>query len=875
MRTPTHKLRLALLAVLLVESVVFLTSDAVVFDWLPAAEQHYRFRLGLLLQKAGMEAYWSMDEPVLREQVHHGVPISDGTSRIRGVCGHAREFLPGAGGYILTDLPWNVVGPTFTISCWLEFPNDIPDQNILQYLVIQDGKLTTAFPGQKHALEWPIHIHDQFIHVAVTVDGANGMGRMYINGKQASECKVGHVELGGHHICFGEDRWTPPVHFAIDEVSLWHSALSANAIERLSRPGRTVGGKGVGVRRLKLALCEEASDMVHSLLRVEDLFNPFLNPRQLSTSGLPTYSLLLSKRDIKAFNGFHNARVDNGLTGYKESEKRHISVLRDGALSAAQMRVIGSRKIFHCGRAKPTYLVEIEDEKHGSVTERWLFRPPEECPFLLEILAGQLAKACHYPVNAPELCTVSVNGGQDGLYLCERLQHGRSLPWLGTTNGWQQCVEHLPVADEELADAFQRLAGQYDRVLRSDRKSPLAGREMLEALQQQKALLMATIGSRSTGTTSGVADNLTTELFLGQQHSLPIVDITAAGTFGESDPAVCLVQLTETNGMVWDLPGGEIHLRGNTALVKAMKPYYEIEFEKPHGIDGLVKSKHLLLTSVYRDPAIMRDRLAYDLFRSFSAPGKPRYTPHARFVEVVVNGDYMGVYEMTDRIDAELLGFGDTAVDPAHPAVLYKAMDASATFERRNPGAYVQKVPHWKDGATWGPYNEFMDFISQSDSNTFAREVEQRIDVDNIIDFELFLGVAQNGEGRNYNLFIARRGGAGEKFFLVPWDYDMSFWGEIKANNYLIDRLHQDLPGYMDRLKARWKELRAGPLTDDHVMARIDELHAELAGGPADRNFRRWPYPDYPYEANVEFIRTWLSRRLATMDLNLGISNGQ
>jgi hypothetical protein len=163
-----------------------------------------------------------------------------------------------------------------------------------------------------------------------------------------------------------------------------------------------------------------------------------------------------------------------------------------------------------------------------------------------------------------------------------------------------------------------------------------------------------------------------------------------------------------------------------------------------------------------------------------------------------------------------------------------------------------------------------MDFISLSDSTTFASRVEQMIDVENIMDFELFLDVTCNGEGRNYNLFIARRSSIDAKFFLVPWDYDMSFWGEIKANNYLIDRLHRDLPGYNERLKARWQQLRAGPLSEDRVISRVDEMYAQLAGGAADRNFRRWPNPDYPYEPYVEHLRAWLRKRLATMDWNMG-----
>jgi hypothetical protein len=357
----------------------------------------------------------------------------------------------------------------------------------------------------------------------------------------------------------------------------------------------------------------------------------------------------------------------------------------------------------------------------------------------------------------------------------------------------------------------------------------------------------------------------------GAGQRLPILTVKVAGAVSEHVPALCLTRLVEANGRAGEVREGEIHIRGNTARVKTVKHYYEIEYAKPHGVAGLVESRHLLLTSMYRDPALMREKLAYDLFRSFSRPGQPRYAPHLRLIELVVNGEYAGAYAMTDRVDADLLGFGAGDADPDTPPVLYKAVGATANFRAITRDAYIQKVPRWRDVPYWGPYDELMTFIGTSDTNTFRARVEQVIDVDNAIDVELLLSLTCNAEGCNFNLFIGRRGGPGERFFIVPWDYDMTFWWEIKPTNYLIERLHTDLPEYLPRLKARWQELRSDVLSDAAVNARIDEMDALLNGGAAERNYRLWPLrdPKISHEREVQILRGWVNQRLQRMDRNM------
>ena len=261
----------------------------------------------------------------------------------------------------------------------------------------------------------------------------------------------------------------------------------------------------------------------------------------------------------------------------------------------------------------------------------------------------------------------------------------------------------------------------------------------------------------------------------------------------------------------------------------------------------------------------MRDRLAYDLFRSFSEPGKPRYSPHVQTVELVVNGDYKGIYNLVDRVDADLLDFGKGAAGADRP-VLYKAKGGQANFTIPDRGAYVQKVPDWRDGEYWGPFDTLITFIGQSTPETFREGVERVIDVDNVIDFEILLKLTSNFEGNNFNLFLARKGGPDARFFIVPWDYDMTFYKHTIPSNALIERLHRDLPGYSRRVLDRWRALRGNQLSEREVMARIDALGAELAEG-VERNYRRWPNtPGETWPGKVQELRAFVVERLRRLD---------
>ncbi|HEY5998454.1 MAG TPA: CotH kinase family protein, partial [bacterium] len=347
---------------------------------------------------------------------------------------------------------------------------------------------------------------------------------------------------------------------------------------------------------------------------------------------------------------------------------------------------------------------------------------------------------------------------------------------------------------------------------------------------------------------------------------LPVLRVESEGDPRRAAAIPCVAELIEADGRRDGLQPGKFRLRGNSVLVKnaGRKVYYRVEFDRPQEVPGIGRTRLLLLTSAWRDVALMRDRLVYDLFRSFSEPGKPRFAPHIRYVELVVNGDYKGIYNLTDRVDGDLLGFPKKAAGPDRP-VLYKAKGGSASFTQIQRDAYVQKVPDWRGGEFWGPYDRLVRFVGNSTPAAFREGIEALVDVDEIMDFEILLLLRADMEGRNYNLYLARQGGPGARFFIVPWDADMSFYGTELASNALVHRLHADLPGYSRRVLERWRTLRRERLSEQELMRRIGGLETELAEA-VGRNYRRWPLAEgWTWERDVDTLKKYLRTRLALL----------
>ena len=187
-----------------------------------------------------------------------------------------------------------------------------------------------------------------------------------------------------------------------------------------------------------------------------------------------------------------------------------------------------------------------------------------------------------------------------------------------------------------------------------------------------------------------------------------------------------------------------------------------------------------------------------------------------------------------------------------------------------------------------GYLENVMQFMIHADDSTFAHEIGQHFDLENIIDWHLLLMFTNNGDGVMKNFYLYKRN-TQTPFRIAIWDYDDAFGrdgeGELKMTESLPDfdrclilnRL-QNNP-YLDygaRLRARYKELRDNGIFSKKHIEKMIRANDKLIHNEIDRNFELWPvdgigyYDASTYAEELEIMRKYLDIRIPQLDAELG-----
>lgn len=87
--------------------------------------------------------------------------------------------------------------------------------------------------------------------------------------------------------------------------------------------------------------------------------------------------------------------------------------------------------------------------------------------------------------------------------------------------------------------------------------------------------------------------------------------------------------------------------RGNTAW-DAIKKSYTIKLEDAADILGMGMAKTWILNANYYDGAYIRNQIGFEIARK----GGIAYVPEEQFVDLYINGEYMGLYQLMEKIEA-------------------------------------------------------------------------------------------------------------------------------------------------------------------------------------------------------------------------------
>lgn len=287
--------------------------------------------------------------------------------------------------------------------------------------------------------------------------------------------------------------------------------------------------------------------------------------------------------------------------------------------------------------------------------------------------------------------------------------------------------------------------------------------------------------------------------------------------------------------------------RGQTTAHYDKKSYnLKIEDGKK-SLLGLRTDDDWILNALYDDMGLIHNQLSYQVWNEIAAleKWKGNYAVNQEYVELILDGEYQGVYALSERIDAKQLLMSDEDIlfkvkgYPQHGGgdVIFTKQPKEPTFESDSLKA------------------AFLDHFCRDNEIPFENSLIL-IDYENALDYSLFCQMAAAADNPIKNSYlVGRRALEFYKIDEIPWDCNIT-WGikhfiltneeriyDTEFKSLVVSSLWERNPEIVGRdLSERWFFLRERVLTEDNLKAILDENFGLLHGsGAYDRNYQKWP----------------------------------
>ena len=224
--------------------------------------------------------------------------------------------------------------------------------------------------------------------------------------------------------------------------------------------------------------------------------------------------------------------------------------------------------------------------------------------------------------------------------------------------------------------------------------------------------------------------------------------------------------------------------RGNSTWDQIKKPY-QIKFDEKVSLLGMNKAKKWYLLANYYDDTNLRDELAFNLERIL----KMNYPLNGRFVDVYFDGDYVGLYYLTEAVE-----IGKNRVDLRDELSILVELD---NIHNSNKNKFVTgngDILTIKDLKTNNEnvngMKSFLDKYNQLElaigEGSFER-IETLIDVESWAEFFLLSEIAVDPDAYSSSFYMWMDG-IDDSIHAGPgWDYDYAF-GNRKWQNWMGER---------------------------------------------------------------------------------------
>lgn len=240
----------------------------------------------------------------------------------------------------------------------------------------------------------------------------------------------------------------------------------------------------------------------------------------------------------------------------------------------------------------------------------------------------------------------------------------------------------------------------------------------------------------------------------------------------------------EEESLRTDLPL-QIRGRGNYSWTSCPKKSYRIKLDSSDALLGLGegKSKSWCLLANYVDQSLMRNLLTFRLARGLSGID---WSPDARSVELYLNGEYWGIYLLTEAIKVDEHRVNVTVNDTAETGFLLQMThnsDEIYHFEVCGMNFDIKSDLSADPERAKEQQNAIRSFVSDCFSAVMSEDEElirEKIDLDSLIDCYLLEEFNKNLDV-GWDSFYLYRDVGGKLTFGPVWDFDLAF-GNARSN---------------------------------------------------------------------------------------------
>ena len=347
---------------------------------------------------------------------------------------------------------------------------------------------------------------------------------------------------------------------------------------------------------------------------------------------------------------------------------------------------------------------------------------------------------------------------------------------------------------------------------------------------------------------------------------------------------------------------GTIKIKGRGNSTWSMpKKGYRLKLDSAAAVLDMPAHKDWVLLANYADKTLLRNAVGMELSRRVDMP----WTPRLRHAEVYLNDEYLGNYQIGEKIEVAPNRLAMTpllATDIAQPklsggylieADFLEYMDVGDRYFDTTEGYHFVVQSPSSSSLKAEQFNYISQYTQAIETAIFSRNkspgtgYDSLIDLDSMINWYLVEEVMKNVDSvfaSSVYLYKDRNA----KMKMGPlWDFDLGAGNVdyeplamgptgwyVQAQAAWFEALFKDRD-FRKRVKARWAVLKPRMQGID---AYIVAQEARLAQSQAE-NFKRWPtlnewvWPNAvvlgSHPAEVDYLRNWLRKRIAWMDRSI------